>query len=409
MDYIIGLNSGSSCDGLDVVLAKISMAEDHQPNPPEFVDGIGYDWPPEIRDLIWKAFYNQLQMAELCRLNYAIGAVFAQAANQIMAKNGLQPENVYSIGVDGQQIYLKQPDHEKISQMSPEEKADLPGRWLKDIYANGIVLGDSSVCAAHTNVTTVTTFRPSDHAIGGNGAPMMQYLDYVLFRNKKPIMTLNIGGIANVHLVYKDRRKMMAFDTGPGNIMVDYMAKKYFGKNYDPDGQIAAQGKVCEEMLSELIQHPYFSRKLPRSAWRTDFDTDFSEAMRQKYPQLSDEDVMATYADFTAYCIVKNILDNIPAQRLAEIDQLVASGGGVRNKTMMQMIQARLPKGIELITSDAYGIPPQYKEALKFATLAYATLHRAADNIPAASHAGHYTLMGKIALAPRYALGTQDE
>lgn len=400
MALIVGLNSGSSCDGVDCVLADISTAEDGQPTPPRFIDGISVKWPERVHKMIWQAFENKLDVIELSKLNYAIGACFGVTVKKLLDKCNLKSEDIEVIGVDGQQIFLHQPDREKADNLTPEQKEEYVSLFLDDIYAYGVCFGEGSVVAAYTDITTVAQFRPADHALSGQGAPLMQYLDYVLFRESGPILTLNIGGISNVHKVYKDRKKMLAFDCGPGNIMIDYIAKKYFNKEFDPNGEIAARGKVDEGLLNELMSAPFLKRPIPRSAWRNDFDTEYSEKMRRKYIHLTDEDIMATYNAFTAACIANSIKD---FTNPSDTKELVASGGGVFNKTLMSNIQKRLPEHMTLVTSDKYGIPPQFKEALKFATLGYAAIHNIANNIPHASHAEKYSILGHICPPPRYA------
>lgn len=408
MALIVGINSGSSADGVDAVLAEISMADDGQPNRPKYLDGVSIEWPEGVAEYIWRGFAGELTMVEVARLNYIIGAVFAEVTMQLLEKTDVRSHDVDVVGVDGQQLFLQQPDHHKIAGL---RDAGLDGvwseRWLDDRYAFGLQIGDGALLANLTDITCVTNFRHADHALGGNGAPLMQYLDYIYFRGEgHPVLTLNIGGIANVHRADSDRRRMIAFDTGPGNIMIDYLAKSRFGKPYDANGEIAARGVVNDEVMQELLSHPYFQRRLPRSAWRSDFDEAYADRIAAAFPQVSDEDLMRTFAAFTAECIVRNLLANVPDA--AEIPEMVGSGGGVRNLTMMQEIQARLPHGMRLVTSDSHGIPPQFKEALKFATLAYGAINFSANNIPAASHALAPAILGKISYAPRYARGTEN-
>ncbi len=406
MALIIGLNSGSSCDGVDCALAEISMMEDNQPSPPKFITGISVDWPERLHKMIWEAFDNKLDLFELSKLNYAIGAFFGVAVKQLLKETGHTADEIEVIGVDGQQVYLHQTNRELANKVTDEQfENDYVNLFLDDIYAYGFCFGDGAVVADYTDINCVTQFRPADHALGGQGAPLMQYVDYVLFRNAEPTLTLNIGGISNVHKVYKDRRKMRAFDCGPGNIMMDYIAKKYFGVNYDKNGEIAARGKCDQKLLDELMKAPFLQRPYPRSAWRDDFDTTYSEKMRQKYSHLSNEDIMATYNVFSAECITKCIKDFTD---LSDTNVIYASGGGAFNKVLLQNIQDRLPDHMKVLTSDAIGIPPQFKEATKFATLAYAAMHQSANNIPGACCARKYAILGHVAYAPKYAKGTED-
>lgn len=399
MTVIMGMNSGSSFDGIDAVLAEIDIAPDGHPARPQFIDGLTYSWPDEVAHLVLKSFANELTIFELCRLNYVVGACYAEAANRLLDKRGLSPEAVEVIGVDGQTIYQEPPDRAKMNAV--DESESLYHRWLSGGYPCGLQIGEPSLIAAHTNIITVSQFRPADHAFGGTGAPLMQYLDFVAFRDMSPALTLNIGGIANCQLANRDRSKMKAFDTGPGNVMLDHTARILFDRPYDADGSIAASGQIQPAMLEDLLQHPYFGRKPPRSAWRLDFGAGYADEMLKKYANLCPEDMMATFCAFSAEAIVRSITEYIP--ELSKIDVLIASGGGVRNKTLMQLIRERLPKHMRLTTSDEFGIPAQFKEAIKFATLGFATLNHLANNIPACSGASQFNILGKIALAPRFA------
>jgi anhydro-N-acetylmuramic acid kinase len=232
----------------------------------------------------------------------------------------------------------------------------------------------------------------------------MQFLDFVAFRDLGPILTLNIGGIANCQLADADRRRMMAFDTGPGNVMLDHTARALLGKPYDADGAAASRGKVHEAMLSRLLAHDFFHRKPPRSAWRLDFGSTFAEQQISENRHLTPEDLLATFTEFTAVSIARSIRDHIAI--LSEITTLIASGGGVRNAALMARLEAHLPVGLRLTLSDEFGIPAQYKEAIIFAALALAAQKHLANNIPAASGASRFAILGKFVLAPRLALGT---
>ncbi|KAJ8127758.1 hypothetical protein O1611_g5881 [Lasiodiplodia mahajangana] len=222
MPYIIGLNSGSSFDGIDAVLCTIEVGADSHPDPPKYVDALTIDWPEELRSLVVRAFENELTIFELTRLNYAAGALYAEATNNLLAKNGLSAEDVDVVGYDGQTIYQEPPDRSKAFLMDKE--SSLLDRGTKGGYPCGLFIVESGVVAALTDITTVTQFRAVDHALGGSGAPLMQYLDFVAFRGQdRPVVTLNIGGIANLQLASSNRSQMMAFDTGPGNVMIDHL------------------------------------------------------------------------------------------------------------------------------------------------------------------------------------------
>ncbi len=399
---VIGVNSGSSFDGIDAALFTLDMDDDGQPGRPRFLDGITVDWPQSVAARVMEAFEDKLGIFRLCRLNYEAGAVYAGVVRELMDKNSLSASEVEVIGLDGQTIYQEPPDKEAVfSGRRDGSDKDWLGRWANGPYACGMQIGDSSVIAGLTGVTTVTHFRAADHVFGGTGAPLMQYLDYVSFRDIGPVLTLNIGGIANCQLAHRDRDAMIAFDTGPGNVMLDYAAQKLFNFRYDPDGGIAATGKVSPEMLEELNKHRFFIRRPPRSAWRLDFGSDYAGGMLARYAHLAPADIIATLTRFSAMAIGRSIKEYMPAN--LGIKEVIASGGGVQNSTLMGMIQEELPSGLVLTRSDRYGLPALYKEAIKFGVLAFAAINNLANNIPACSGASQFTIMGRIAPAPALA------
>ena len=402
MDLIMGMNSGSSFDGIDVILAETEIAEDGFPKPPRFLCGGSYDWPEDVASIVRDSFVNKVDMVGLNRLNYICGAVFAEKAVRFMKENNIDSSKVRVLGLDTQTIYQEQPDHKWIESMSDAEKADWPHRWLNGPYPAGMQMGDTSVIANLSNIDTVTHFRAADHTFGGSAAPLMQYLDFVLFRDAgHPVMTLNIGGIANLHLAAKDRRDMFGFDTGPGNIISNYMCKALFDLDYDKDGALAASGKVNEEMLDHFMHHPFWERSLPRSGWSQDYSEEYIKSVLAKFSDVPKMDMLATACAFTGAAVARSMRENIPAHLIDQTTTLYASGGGVKNPTIMREIQQRIPQNIRLTSSAEIGIPPEYKEAIKFATIAYSTIHCIPGNIPAAGHASQYAILGKIALAPR--------
>ena len=173
MDLIMGMNSGSSFDGIDVILAEIEMDSDGFPKAPRFICGGSYDWPEEVTPIVRDAFENRVDMVGINRLNYICGAVFAEKAVQFMKENHINPLDIKVLGLDTQTIYQEQPDHAKIASMSEEEKGDWLHRWLDGPYPAGLQMGESSVIANLTNIDTVTHFRPADHVWGGAAAPLM--------------------------------------------------------------------------------------------------------------------------------------------------------------------------------------------------------------------------------------------
>lgn len=406
MDLIMGMNSGSSFDGIDVILAETEVDADGFPKAPRFIKGASYEWPEDVAEIVRDSFVNKVDMVGLNRLNYICGAVFAEKAVQFMKENQIDPADIKVLGLDTQTIYQEQPDHRAIDAMSEEEKADWPHRWLGGPYPAGMQMGDTSVIANLTNIDTVTHFRPADHTFGGSAAPLMPYLDFVLFRKEEnPVMTLNIGGIANLHVASKDRRQMFGFDTGPGNIISNYMCSELFGVEYDKDGAIAASGKVNEELLDHFMHHPFWDRPVPRSGWSQDYSAEYIKSVIAKFSNLAKEDLLATACAFTGEAVARSMKENVPENIIKNTAKIYASGGGVKNPQIMKEIQARIPQHITLSTSAEIGIPAEYKEAIKFATIAYSTINCIPGNIPAAGHASQYAILGKIALAPRHIKG----
>jgi anhydro-N-acetylmuramic acid kinase len=399
MVKVIGLNSGSSFDGIDVVLVEIENGADGYPARPKFIMGNSYDWPDSVAQPVLRSFENKISLFELNRLNYLAGAVYAQSARAFMGENNLKPEDIEVIGYDGQTIYQEPPIHHLLRNY--DDSTDLVSRWLDGPYACGLQIGEPAIVAEACEVPVVTHFRTMDHALGGTGAPLMQYLDYVAFRDIGPIMTLNIGGIANCQLAHADRAKMMAFDTGPGNVMIDHVCRVKLGQPYDKNGALARTGKVDETLMAHFKAHDYFRRPIPRSAWRLDFGSSYADAFIADYKHLSTPDLLATVTEFAAFSIVRSITDNV--KLLHEISTIMASGGGTRNGYMMERLAAHMPKNLRLTLSDEFGVPAAFKEAIKFATLAHATLHGLANNIPAASGAKRFGILGKLVQPPRLA------
>ncbi len=400
MAYAIGLNSGSSFDGVDAVLIEINQADDGSVLPPKYIDALSIDWPEDIQQQVLAAFDDTLGIFKLTRLNYVCGAVFAQAASELMKKHDLTGEDIDVIGYDGQTIYQEPPEHDQMQQY--DASSPFYEMWTKYGYPCGLQIGEPGVVSVLTDAPVVTQFRSVDHTLQGTGAPLMQYFDYVLFRNDRPTATLNIGGISNCHVACADRSKMRAFDCGPGNVMIDQAMRVLYGKEYDANGEVAAQGVVNEEMLAEMLEHPFFKREIPRCAWRLDFGAEYTQSMLDKYANLSSEDKLATITAFSADAIARAFSEFILPMGMG-VDRLIASGGGVRNATLMKMIAERLPEGVKLETSDVIGIPPQYKEAIKFATIAFSTKRSIADNIPAACGATKFGVLGKLVLPPSQA------
>lgn len=391
MAFAVGLNSGSSLDSIDAVVIEIERGADGLPTKPRVVATAETPWPAPIRDLLLRAINGEADVHEVSRLNFAAGYAYGEAAKDVVAAAGLKPADVLVVGVDGQTLSMAGPRREDLT-------GDPVADYLSGAMGHTLQTGDGSVIATTCGIDVVSQFRPADIALGGNGAPIEQYLDYILYRDVAPLITLNIGGIANIHAVGgMSADTMMCFDTGPGNILIDRFVQSRFDVGYDKDGAIAARGTVDKVVLDRLLDHPFMKRKPPRSAWREDFDQRYLEALLAAFPAVQDVDMAATLTEFTARTIVE-ALSHVPF--LDKVKLFVGNGGGLFNGYLRGRIEALMPKHLKLILSDEFGIPAKANEAAKFATLGFAHINGMTGNFPSSSGARVATVLGKHHLHP---------
>jgi anhydro-N-acetylmuramic acid kinase len=385
---VIGLMSGTSVDGVDAVLALI---QGHGPRMRiRVLAHATYPYPPALREQILAASYPESSRVDLiCHLNFAVGACFAEAALAIAHTAGVPLAQVDLIGSHGQTIY-----HIPVPSTAPPRQAST------------LQIGEPCVIAERTGVTTVADFRPRDMAAGGLGAPLAPYGHYVLFAHpQRPKAVQNIGGIANVTvLADADISATLAFDTGPGNMLIDEALRYYTGgqQHYDANGQMAAQGRVHQGLLSELLQHPFVTQPPPKATGRETFGQALFLTVRERAQALGlpPADVVRTCTAFTVEAIVYNYQRFVfPHWSIAEV---VVCGGGACNPVLLQMLKGRL-QPCAVTTPEAYGYPNAALEALLFAILAHETLAGYAANIPRATGAQHPVILGKIVPAARRA------
>lgn len=375
--------SGTSADGTDVALVEIEGA------PPalqwRLLHHTTMPHPPDLRAAILDATHPASSSVDrLCGLNVALGEQFARAALAGIAEAGLTPTQVDLIGSHGQTVWH-----------APEASP-----------AGTLQLGEAAVIAERTGLPVVSNFRARDMAAGGQGAPLVAYVDVLLFTHPERVRAAqNIGGIANVTFLPPRSRPDLhpfAFDTGPGNVLLDQMAARISGGDLtcDRDGTLAAQGSVAPDLLAELLAHPYFARRPPKTTGRELFSTAFAEEVwgRAQAQGLPPEDVMATLTALTAHSIARAYRDFLPAFP----EEVIVSGGGARNPTLMRMLTRALEPA-RVLPSDALGVPGDGKEALAFAILAYETWHGRPGNLPAATGAHHPVILGQ--LTPHAAAG----
>jgi anhydro-N-acetylmuramic acid kinase len=379
---IAGLMSGTSADGIDVALVRIAPGR-LRPRL-ELVAHEGFRYPAALRRAVLAAMNaSSTSTAELARLNWRLALVYAEAVKATITKHNAQ---VNLIGCHGQTLY-HQPRAE------PYAGASFACTWQ---------LGEPSVLAQETGIPVVSNFRPADMAVGGQGAPLVPLLDYVLFAHPRRGRVLqNIGGIANFTAIPAAAKAdaVLAFDSGPGNMVMDWLAQELFGKAYDPDGSLAASGTVIKPVLAELLKNPYFRQKPPRTAGREQFGREFSSTLLKACRRVSKrpEDALATATALTAETIAR-AYKRFAHPLMGEVPvDYVVSGGGARNRTLMAMLSKRLsPMGCELSTSEQFGLPAEAKEAAAFALLAWQCWHRLPGNVPSATGAARPVLLGQV-------------
>ena len=366
---IISLMSGTSCDSIDVGLCEVF---------PDFScklkDGINYNYPPEIKKRIFKILLEGANLEEICKMNFIIGHCFAEAANLMIKKHNKKPDFISS---HGQTVY-HYPKDTKIDNIS--EKSTLQ-------------IGEPSVIAQETGCITIANFRTADIAQGGNGAPLVCFADEMWFKNKKKNFAIqNIGGISNVTVV-SDKCETFGFDNGMGNIMIDYCAKKYFGKDYDYNGELAEKGNINEDFLNYLLKDEYYFKKPPKTTGREYFSAEYIENALKKAPE-NKYDIMATVTALTA----KNIALSYErfVYNKTNIDEIILGGGGAYNLFLKKMIQNYVPKNILVKTHEDYDISNNFKEVMAFALLGYCTYYKIPNNLPSCTGAKKRVIMGQI-------------
>ncbi|CDK94094.1 Anhydro-N-acetylmuramic acid kinase [Klebsiella pneumoniae IS33] len=349
----IGVMSGTSLDGIDVVLATITE------NMVAQQASLTWPIPHAIKEEILAICQGQsLTLSQLGRLDTRLGRLFADAVLALMRQESLKPTDVIAIGCHGQTVW-----HE------PQGEAP-----------HTLQIGDNNQIAAHTGITVVGDFRRRDMALGGQGAPLVPAFHHALLAH--PVerrMVLNIGGIANVSLLAPGQ-PVRGYDTGPGNMLLDAWIWRQKGKPYDKDAQWASEGKVLLPLLQDMLSDPWFALPAPKSTGREYFNYGWLEQHMARYPGLRGEDVQATLAELTAVTISEQVLLSGGCERL------LVCGGGARNPLLMARLAALLP-GTEVSTTDEAGISGDDMEALAFAWLAWRTLAGLPGNLPSVTGA----------------------
>ncbi len=367
---VIALMSGTSCDSIDAGLCEV-----YPDMSVKLIKGINYKYPAHIQSKIFQIFKGDANVKDICLMNFAIGECFSNAAKILIEEFG-KPDFISS---HGQTVY-HHPFDEKIDDIS-----------LKST----LQIGDSSVISQKTGCPVISNFREADIAQGGQGAPLVCFADEKWFKNKKKNFAIqNIGGISNVTVVSRDY-DTFGFDTGLGNIMIDYCTQKFFSKPYDNDGEIAASGIVSESWLECLLQDEYYFIEPPKSTGREYFSAEYIENTLKYAPQKP-EDIIATVTALTAKTIAQAyerfIYPNVG------IHEAVICGGGAYNTTLMKFLRRYLPAYIGLKTCEDYGISNNFKEVMAFALLGYCAYYGIPNNLPCCTGAKKRVVLGKMTL-----------
>ncbi|MFQ5674919.1 MAG: anhydro-N-acetylmuramic acid kinase [bacterium] len=377
----IGLISGTSMDGVDSALVRLKGSG--LGTELELLHFITFPYPHQLQEKLFEISHpGQGTTEEICQYNVVLGEVFADAVKALLDEARIESAEVDFIGSHGQTIH------------------HLP--TLKDALGYTIVstlqIGEPSVIAKRTGILTVADFRHADMAMGGQGAPLVPYLDFTLFRSlEKNRGLLNIGGIANLTILKKagTMEGIVAFDTGPGNMVIDSLMERLFAQPYDEGGKIACSGQVSEELLEVFAHHEYFELTPPKSTGREDFGEDFCSRflIEARKLHLRQEDIISTATEFTVWSVGYAYREHVEAR--VNLDEIIVSGGGTENEYIMAGLEREL-SGVEIASSDKYGIPSAAKEAVCFAVLANETVCGNPSNVPSATGATVPTILGKI-------------
>jgi anhydro-N-acetylmuramic acid kinase len=376
---VAGVMSGTSADGIDVAVVRVFGRQFNLRF--ELLGHEHFTYPKTVREAVLKAMNSTRSgVAELSRLNFRLGELYAEAVRKTQERTGTGKLEL--IGCHGQTIYHQ------------GETAFYLGKRIACTWQTG----EGSVVATRLRVPVVSDFRPADMAAGGKGAPLVPFLDYAAFRNRRVgRIVQNIGGIANLTAIPANAQpdQVVAFDTGPGNMVMDQLTQRLFDKPYDRHGEIARHGRILEPLLREFLRLPFLKQKPPKTAGREQFGQQYLKDFLRRCGKAAKEDIIATATALTASSIIAALKNFVLPK--AKYRDYIVSGGGARNRTLMQMLSAETDNlGLKLRHSDDFGVPSQAKEALAFALLAYQTWHRHPSNVPSATGADRAVVLGKI-------------
>lgn len=380
----IGLISGTSLDGVDTALVRIKKSG--LETKVKLIHFITFPYPEGLKaKLLEISNPSNGSVDEICRYNVVLGEIFADAIKALLNKAGVNADEVDFIGSHGQTVHHL-PKPEKVFDYT---------------ITSTLQLGEPSVIAKRAGILTVADFRPADMALGGQGAPLVPYLDFTLFRSlEKSRALLNIGGIANFTILKNgcSLSDVIAFDTGPGNMLIDFLMNELFLSPFDENGEIASSGRISAQLLDLTLKHPYFKKQPPKSTGREEFGSEFCEFFLAESERLNltKEDCITTASELTVRSILA-ALKNFGSSSEIVLDEIIVSGGGTENLYIMEGLAAA-SGGVPVKPTDKYGIPSAAKEAILFALLANETICGNPGNVPSVTGANAPTILGKICL-----------
>ena len=391
---VAGIMSGTSADGINVAFVRLGDKKPEHPSRGrgrprhtsaefKFLAHAEFPYPKSVRGTVLEAMNaSRTSVANLARLNFLLGELYAEAVLSAQSQFRLKAE---LIGCHGQTLY---------HQGEPESYL---GRKLAVTWQTG----EAAVIAARVGVPVISDFRPADMVANGKGAPLVPFLDYLLYRDQRlGRIAQNIGGIANLTAIPAGAspEQVLAFDTGPGNMVIDAVTEHLFGKRYDRDGEIAGSGAALEDVIADVLRQPFFRRKPPKTAGREEFGREFTVDFVKKCGRAETRDIVATATALT----VRSIADALQrfVLRKTAYHEFIMSGGGAKNPVLVAMLANELRGiGLHIRSSDEFGLPSEAKEAAAFALLAYETWNRRASNVPSATGAKRPAILGKISYA----------
>jgi anhydro-N-acetylmuramic acid kinase len=384
---VLGIMSGTSADAIDIALARISGAAPHL--KAKLLKHTSIKFASPLRKEILRVAEQQtISAGGLSQLNFRLGEAFAEAVLTACRRFRIAPKKIALIGSHGQTIF-----HE-----------GRPVPYLRRPTASTLQIGEPSILAARTGITTVADFRPADIAQGGQGAPLVPFADYLLYRHEKVgRLSLNLGGIANITVIPAGAKpgQILAFDTGPANMLIDALVAHFTHnrQRYDKDACLAQQGRANPALLNELMRDPYLKLAPPKSTGREYYGRTYLHKLLAagRHHKAKPNDLIRAATIFTALSVV-DALNRFVLPK-TEIHQLIVSGGGAQNPLILGQISAALPR-IQIVPSSELGVPGGAKEAFAFALLAYETFHQRPSNVPSATGARRPAILGKISYAP---------